>query len=138
MAMSQLPKDNIVISKQATTVTCCMERSQASSAQRSESPEAKFLKFCLLIKNVRSERSVAGAVEAIQSVCVSAACIGALVRTSGDGPFPCSEEREWQLPSSTSSCYLLLVSNSIQIKFLLPPIYFQQDLLCQQEGTGLH
>lgn len=33
MPMSQLAKDNTVVSKQAATVTYCMERSQATSAQ---------------------------------------------------------------------------------------------------------
>lgn len=44
MAVSELAKDNLVImiSKQAATVTCCLEGGWASSAQHSESPEAEF------------------------------------------------------------------------------------------------
>lgn len=74
MARSQLAKDNIVIviSKQATTVTSCMERSQVSSSLQ----KLNLLKFCLLIKSDCSKETVAGTVEAIQSVCLSAACIG--------------------------------------------------------------
>lgn len=40
---------------------------------------------------------------------------------------------ERQLPSSTSSCYLLPVRGRIQMKFLLPPICFQRDLHCNRK-----
>lgn len=48
MPVSQSAKDNILVSKQAATVTYCMERSQATSAQLSESPEAEFTSEVLL------------------------------------------------------------------------------------------
>lgn len=97
-------------------------------------------KFCLLIKNVCCERQgLLG--ELWKQYKVFACLLPALVppaTASGDGSFPCSEERERQLSSSTSSCYLLPVRDRIQMKFLLPSICFQQDLHCQWEGTVLH
>lgn len=59
-------------------------------------------------------------------------------RASGDGSFPCSDERHQQLPGSTSSCYFLPMRDGIQKKFLFPPICCQQELHCQREGTVLH